>query len=470
MRRRSVFAIALALLPLAALAQTPAAIDTTAFNALSWREIGPYRGGRSAAVTGSVARPNEYYMGTTGGGVFKTIDGGLNWRPTSDAFFGGTVGAIAVSESNPDIVYVGTGEGPIRGNVSHGDGVYRSHDGGKTWTYIGLAETRQISRVRINPKNPDEVYVAAEGHVWAPNPDRGVYRTTDGGKNWKKILFRNDSTGVTDLAMDPADPKVLYAAFWQAGRKPWMLSSGGAGSGIFKTVDGGDNWTEITRNPGTAEGDHREHRHRRVGGDAVARLGAHRDRLGRRVPVGRRGRDVDAHELRAQAAPARVVLHAHLRRSEGLAHRVCASTRPSIGRATAAGRSAACATRTATITTCGSPPDNPQRMIDSNDGGANVEHQRRQVVDGADLRDGAVLSREHHDGLSVLGVRRAAGQHESLRAERQSRRHPHGDWKNGGGCESGYVGVAPRPAEHRLRRLLRRVHQPHRSPHRLREG
>ncbi|MDB4887825.1 MAG: hypothetical protein JWN79_3263 [Gemmatimonadetes bacterium] len=232
----------------------PMTIDTTALNTLKWRELGPFRGGRSAAVAGSVARPMEYWMGTTGAGVFKSTDAGQSWAPMTDKYFGGTIGAIAVAQSNPDIVYVGGGEAPIRGNVSHGEGVWRSNDAGKTWTSLGLKATRQISRVRVHPTNPDIAYVAAEGNVWAPTPDRGVYRTRDGGRTWTKILFRNDSTGVSDLAMDPKDPNTLYAAFWQAGRTPWMLVSGGAGSGIFKTTDGGDHWTEITRNPGLPAG------------------------------------------------------------------------------------------------------------------------------------------------------------------------------------------------------------------------
>ncbi len=231
-----------------------ASIDTTALNTLRWRELGPYRGGRSVAVTGSAARPNEYYMGTVGGGVFKSLDGGQSWAAVTDKYFGGTIGAVAVSASNPDIVYVGGGEYPIRGNVSHGDGVWKSTDAGKTWASLGLEATRHISRVRIHPTNPDLVYVAAEGNVWAPTPERGIYRTKDGGKSWQKILFRNDSTGASDLVMDPSNPNVLYAAFWQAGRTPWMLVSGGAGSGIFKSTDGGDNWREITRNPGLPSG------------------------------------------------------------------------------------------------------------------------------------------------------------------------------------------------------------------------
>ncbi|HEY3747326.1 MAG TPA: glycosyl hydrolase [Gemmatimonadaceae bacterium] len=233
---------------------TSAPYDTAVFAALRWREIGPFRGGRSVAVAGSSVRPNEYYFGTTGGGVFKTTDGGITWAPITDKYFGGTIGAIGISESNPDIVYVGGGEYPIRGNVSHGDGVWRTSDGGKTWTSLGLTETRQISRVRVNPTNPDIAYVGAQGHVFGPNAERGVYKTTDGGKSWRKILYRNDSTGITDLVMDAKDPQTLYAAFWQAWRTPWQLVSGGAGSGIFKTTDGGEHWTEITRNAGLPQG------------------------------------------------------------------------------------------------------------------------------------------------------------------------------------------------------------------------
>jgi photosystem II stability/assembly factor-like uncharacterized protein len=228
--------------------------DTAALAALRWREIGPFRGGRSVAVAGSSKRPNEYYFGTTGGGVFKTTDGGITWAPVTDKYFGGTIGAIGISESNPEIVYVGAGEYPIRGNVSHGDGVWRTADAGKTWVSLGLADTRQISRVRVHPTNPDIVYVGAQGHVFGPNAERGVYKTTDGGKSWKKILYRNDSTGITDLVMDAKDPETLYAAFWQAWRTPWQLVSGGAGSGIFKSTDGGEHWTEITRNRGLPAG------------------------------------------------------------------------------------------------------------------------------------------------------------------------------------------------------------------------
>lgn len=229
-------------------------IDSSAFSALRWRELGPARGGRSVAVAGSTARPLEYWMGTTGGGVWKTTDGGMNWQPATDAYFGGTIGAIAVAESNPDIVYVGGGETHIRGNTSHGDGLWKTTDGGRTWRLMGLRETRHIARVRVHPTDPNTVYVGALGHAFGNNPERGVYKTTDGGETWQRILFRNDSTGISDLVMDPNDPNTLYAAFWHAYRRPWMLNSGGPGGGILKTTDGGATWTELTANRGLPKG------------------------------------------------------------------------------------------------------------------------------------------------------------------------------------------------------------------------
>ena len=248
-----------ALAALALLQSTPASlvaqtVQPTALNGIRWRELGPARGGRSVAVAGSVSRPLEYWMGTTGGGVWKTIDGGANWQPVTDRSFGGTIGAIGVAESNPDVVYVGGGETDIRGNTSHGDGLWKTVDAGKTWTLMGLKETRHIGRVRVHPTDPDIVYVGALGHAFGRNQERGVFKTTDGGKNWTKVLFRNDSTGVWDLIMDPTDPNTLYASFWHAYRTPWMLNSGGPGSGIMKTTDGGATWKELTANPGLPRG------------------------------------------------------------------------------------------------------------------------------------------------------------------------------------------------------------------------
>jgi photosystem II stability/assembly factor-like uncharacterized protein len=223
---------------------------------LQYRSIGPYRGGRSAAVTGVPSQPFVFYYGATGGGVWKTTDGGINWESVSDnSVFGtGSVGAIAVADSDPNTIYVGMGESPIRGNVSHGDGVYKSNDAGKTWKRVGLEDTRQIARIRVHPKNPDLVYVAALGHVWGPNEQRGVFRSKDGGKTWERIVNRGNKAGAIDLILDPTNPNIIYAGFWEVYRKPWTLESGGPGSGILKSTDGGDTWTELTRNPGMPKG------------------------------------------------------------------------------------------------------------------------------------------------------------------------------------------------------------------------
>ncbi len=223
-------------------------VDPTLFQAMRWRNIGPFRGGRSTAVTGVRGHPLTFYFGATGGGVWKTEDGGTSWGNVSDGHFKtGSVGALAVAESDPNVVYAGMGEAQIRGvTTASGDGVYKSTDGGKTWTHSGLELTRQISRIRVHPANPNIVYVAAQGNPWIPNPDRGVYRSLDGGTTWRQVFFVDERTGASDLAMDATNPRVLYAAFWEHQRLPWKVESGGPGSGLYKSTDAGDSWTELT--------------------------------------------------------------------------------------------------------------------------------------------------------------------------------------------------------------------------------
>ena len=231
-------------------AQTGVSLDP-----LEWRQLGPFRGGRVEAVAGDPRERNTFYFGSCGGGVWKTTDGGLFWRNVSDGFFKrASVGAIAVAPSDPNVVYAGMGEACIRGNVSHGDGVYRSTDGGKTWSHLGLESTRNIGKVRVHPHDPDIAYVAALGHAHGPNPERGVFRTRDGGKTWKKVLSRGNKAGGIDISIDPTNPRIIFAALWEAIRKPHQMISGGEGSGLFKSTDGGDTWTEISRNRGLPKG------------------------------------------------------------------------------------------------------------------------------------------------------------------------------------------------------------------------
>jgi photosystem II stability/assembly factor-like uncharacterized protein len=229
--------------------------EASTFASLQWRSIGPPRGGRSITCAGSPSRPYEYYFGATGGGLWKTTDGGTTWRPVTDGqLHSSSVGAVAVSASSPDTVYIGMGETELRGNIMQGDGVYKTTDAGRTWKNVGLTDTQAISRIRIHPTNPNIVYVSALGHPYGRNQERGVFRSKDGGVTWEKVLYRDDHSGAVDLVFDPNNADVLYAAIWDVNRTPWGLTSGGPGSGLFKTTDAGDHWTEITRNPGLPSG------------------------------------------------------------------------------------------------------------------------------------------------------------------------------------------------------------------------
>ncbi|MEO7201318.1 MAG: glycosyl hydrolase, partial [Candidatus Tumulicola sp.] len=224
---------------------------------LSWRSIGPYIGGRVVAVAGVPSNPDLFYMGGVEGGIWKSTDYGQNWSNISDDTLPGIaspIGALAVADSNPKVIYAGTGESDIRNDFDTGDGIYKSTDAGKTWRYAGLRETHMTTNLTIDPRNANVVYAASMGHVFAPNPERGIFKTTDGGKSWKRILYVDADTGGVDMSMDKRDPNTIYASMWQAQRFPWKLVSGGPGSGLYKTTDGGAHWTNLSRNPGFPTG------------------------------------------------------------------------------------------------------------------------------------------------------------------------------------------------------------------------
>ena len=241
------------ILPTANVAAAPTAAPTPPvnpgyFGALRWRSIGPYRGGRALAVTGVPGNASTFYFGAVAGGVWQTTDGGGTWKPLTDDTPVSSVGAIAVAPSNHDIIYVGTGEAAPRGDITYGDGVYKSTDGGKTWNHAGLEDTRQIGALIVDPDNPDIVLVAALGHAFGPNAERGIFRTTDGGRSWTKVLYRDQQTGAIDVSFDPHNSKIVYAALWQARRQPWSFSSGGSGSGLYRSADGGSTWKQLSGN------------------------------------------------------------------------------------------------------------------------------------------------------------------------------------------------------------------------------
>ena len=236
-------------------AQNSPSVDPAFYKNYKWRNIGPNRGGRSLGCSGSPGRLNEYYFGATGGGLWKTVDGGSEWFPVTDGqISSSSIGAVAVAETNPDIVYIGGGETQLRGSITQGDGVYKSIDGGKTWRHMGLKETQAISRIRVHPTNPNIVYVAALGHPYGDNDERGVFKSTDGGNTWKKTLFVSNKAGAADLIIDRTNPKVLYASTWQVYRKAWKMWGGGEDCKLFKSLDGGETWIDLTSNPGMPQG------------------------------------------------------------------------------------------------------------------------------------------------------------------------------------------------------------------------
>ncbi|HEU5132426.1 MAG TPA: hypothetical protein VFT26_10000, partial [Pyrinomonadaceae bacterium] len=413
---------------------------------MQYRSIGPYRGGRSAAVAGVPSQPFVFYYGATGGGVWKTTDGGINWESVSDnSVFGtGSVGAIAVADSDPNTVYVGMGESPIRGNVSHGDGVYKSNDAGKTWKRVGLEDTRQIPRIRVHPKNPDLVYVAALGHVWGPNEQRGVFRSKDGGKTWEKILNRGNKAGAIDLLLDPTNPNILYAGFWEVYRKPWTLESGGPGSGIFKSTDGGDTWNELTRNPGLPKG--------MVGKVGIAVSPANPDRIWAIVEAedggvfrsdngGNTWTKVNEERRLRQRAWYYTLIYADPKNADTVYVLNTGFYRSNDGGRTYSG--------------IGVPhgdnhdlwiaPDDPNRMIESNDGGANVSYNGGRSWTEQDQPTAQFyrVALDNDFPYNVYGV-----QQDNSTVRIASRTTEGGigtsDWWDVGGGESGWIAPSPK--------------------------
>ena len=237
-----------------AIAKSTLTYDDKLYKGLTWRNIGPYRGGRAAAVTGVAGKPNLFYFGSTGGGVWRTKDAGNTWENISDGFFGGSIGSVAVSEWDNNVIYVGGGEGTVRGNVSAGYGMWKTTDAGKTWKNIGLKDSHHITKIQIHPKNPEIVYAAVLGDLFKSSEERGVYRSEDGGKTWNRKLFANTDAGAVDLCMDPNNPRILFASTWRVRRTPYSLESGGDGSSLWKSIDGGDTWLNISTNEGMPKG------------------------------------------------------------------------------------------------------------------------------------------------------------------------------------------------------------------------
>ncbi len=419
------------------------------YRELRFRLVGPFRGGRSVAVAGVPSQPNTYYFGAVGGGVWKTTDSGANWSPVSDGFFKtSSVGALAVAGSDPNIIYVGMGEACVRGNASNGDGVYKSLDGGKTWRHMGLDQTYHIGAVRVHPKNPDIVYVAALGHLWGPNEERGVYRSTDGGATWKQVLTRGPDAGAVDLAMDPGNPRVLYASFWQVRRNPYHFDSGGPGSGLWKSTDGGDHWTDISRAPGLPRGV--------LGRIGVTVSPANPDRVWALVEAadggvfrsdnaGRTWTKVNDQNILRQ----RAWYYSHIFADPQSADTVYALN-TGMYRSIDGGR---------TFTPIRTPhgdnhdlwiaPDNPQRMIESNDGGANITSDGGHTWSSIMNQPTAQFYRVALDNDFPYHIYGAQQDNSTVRIDSRTAGFgiTESDWYDVGGGESGWIAPDPRDSE-----------------------
>ena len=429
-------------------AQQPA----SPWSGLRWRMLGPFRGGRVDAVTGVPGRPNEFYFGAVNGGVWKSIDAGRVWTPVFDSQPVASIGAIAVAPSAPDVVYVGSGESTLRDSTGYGNGMYKSTDAGRSWTHIGLDDTQHIGKIAVDPRNPNVVFVAAIGHLYAPSAERGVFRTIDGGKSWQKVLYKDENVGAVEVVIDPTNSRVVYAGLWNTRRPPWYTyaPTNGPGGGIFKSIDGGTTWKQLTDGlpkegigkTGIAVA--AEQPAARVCGGRLPRAGgAPRRRAaptplraagrarwrrrwrrrsgagsGRLLPFRRCRRDVDPGFVRQCAVGTRLVLRAHRRRSEGRRHRLRAQRRGQSheGRRQDVGRAARIARRRRL-----SPGVGLARRFEHGDrrersGGDHHSQREGRRPDDRDVEfvaqpaDGADLPRLGRLPLSVLGHRCAAGQ------------------------------------------------------------
>ena len=424
-----------------------AADEVDWLGSVGWRAIGPARGGRAQAVTGVVGEPDTYYMGATGGGVWKTTDGGERWRNITDEFFNtGSVGAVAVAPSDSNVIYVGTGEADVRGNFSHGDGVYRSRDAGKTWEHVGLDDTRQIGHIVVHHADPDTVYVAALGHVFGPNAERGVFRSTDGGETWDKIKYVNDRTGAFHIVMDPNNPRVLFASFWRVSRTPWGMESGGEGSGLFRSADGGDSWEEVTEGLPTSAED------KPVGKICVSVSAAQRDLIYAIVEADNGGvfRSTDGGETwrkmnSDRSLRQRAWYYTHII-SDPIDPNTVYVMNVGFHKSIDGGK---------TFSRIRVPhsdnhdlwidPLNNKRMINANDGGANVSYDGGRTWSDQSNQPTAQFYRVTVDNRHPYRVYGA--QQDNSTASVSSRGREFGGWQRDlysvGGCECGYIAVHP---------------------------
>jgi photosystem II stability/assembly factor-like uncharacterized protein len=422
------------------------AIDPAQLAGLEWRTIGPYRGGRVTAVAGVTGQPRVFYFGGTGGGAWKTTDGGISWQGISDGQLGtGSVGAIAVAESDPNVIFLGMGEACLRGNISHGDGVYKSTDAGKTWKNVGLRDTRHIGRIRVHPSNPDLVYVAAVGHAFGPNLERGVFRSKDGGKTWEKVLFVDEKTGAIDLALDPTNPRILYAASYQVLRLPWGFESGGPGSGLYKSTDAGDTWTKIT-----GEGLPKKGVWGRIGiavshanpSRVWAMIEAEDGGLFRSDDAGKTWRRTNEERKLRQRAWYYSHIFADPKNAESVYVLNTAFYRSNDGGKTFSGIPVPHGDNHDLWIA----PDDPLRMIESNDGGASISFDGGKSWSSEDNQPTAQFYHVITDNQFPYWVYGA--QQDNTTVATASRTSGGGirrtDWYPVGGCESGYVAPDPK--------------------------